>query len=171
MILHPSWTISSTAGNWFVLSRLPEKIRLGIHELAMVREQVTPLLLLSDTSVGVVERAAACAMLHSFYTEIEKILKLIAREWDGQVPSSEAWHRELLKQMSTSTATRPAVLSPPLMEILGEFLAFRHLFRGASIVLMRWEKLAPLMAKVDVTYQQTKTEIEAFVQFIEAGVE
>ncbi len=43
-------------------------------------------------------------MMHSFYTEIEKILKLIAREWDGKLPSSDSWHKELLVQMSQSTA-------------------------------------------------------------------
>jgi hypothetical protein len=73
--------------------------------------------------------------------------------------------------MAVSTASRPAVLSPPLAEVLGEFLAFRHLFRGASIVLMRWEKLMPLLAKVDQTYKQTEAEIGTFVRFIEDGAE
>ncbi len=121
-----------------------------------------------DAQAGVIERAAACAMLHSFYTEIEKILKLIARELDREMPSSEAWHKQLLNQMSEGTAKRPAVLSPSLVEALGEFLAFRHLFRGASIVLMRWEKLAPLVAMVDPTFERTKGEIEIFLQFIES---
>jgi hypothetical protein len=61
------------------------------------------------------------------------------------------------------------VLSPALVEALGEFLAFRHLFRGASIVLMRWDKLSPLVAKVAGTYDRTEAEITAFVHFIEAG--
>ena len=77
-------------------SDLAKKLRLGLEELATVRDELTPLISLPDTSAGVIERAAACAMLHSFYTEIEKMLKLIAREWDGRTPSSEAWHRELL---------------------------------------------------------------------------
>ena len=110
-------------------------------------------------------------MLHSFYTEIEKILKLIAREWDGQMPSSDAWHKDLLNRIAQATDTRPAVLSPALVETLGEFLAFRHLFRGASIALMRWEKLSPLVAKVDPTYEQTSAEVEAFVRLIEAEPE
>lgn len=148
-------------------SDLPNKLRLGLAELATVREQFAPLICLPDTSVGVIERAAASAMLHSFYTEIEKILKLIAREWDDQMPASETWHRELLKQMAAATAKRPAVLSPALVEALGEFLAFRHLFRGASIALMRWEKLSPLVAKVSSTYDQTEAEITTFVHFIE----
>ena len=58
-------------------SDLAEKVRLGLAELATIREQFAPLLCLPDATVGIMERAAASAMLHSFYTEIEKILKLI----------------------------------------------------------------------------------------------
>ncbi len=68
------------------------KIQLGLDELGTVCEQMSPLIAeLPDAAVGVLETAAACAMLHSFYTEIEKILKLIAREWDARLPSSDAW--------------------------------------------------------------------------------
>lgn len=149
-------------------SDLAKKIRLGLDELASVREQLAPVASLTVATAGVIERAAACAMLHSFYTEIEKILKLIAREWDGQAPSSDAWHKNLLDQMSKATPRRPAVLSGPLVEALSEFLSFRHLFRGASIVLMRWEKLAPLVSKAGPTFERTDAEIRAFVRFIEA---
>jgi hypothetical protein len=51
--------------------------------------------------------------------------------------------------MSEVTAKRPAVLSATLLATLKEFLAFRHLFRGASIPLMRWDRLYPLDIKVD----------------------
>jgi hypothetical protein len=120
----------------------------------------------SDAPVGVIESAAACAMLHSFYTEIEKILKISARDWDGHSPSSDSWHKDLLIQMSQPTDRRPAVVSTNLVEVLSEFLAFRHLFRGASIVLMRWEKLVPLLSKVDRTYDQTRNEIGALCSFL-----
>ena len=144
------------------------KIRLNLEELAIVREHLQSLVSESpDVAVGVIETAAACALLHSFYTEIEKILKLSAREWDGSVPSSDSWHKDLLIQMSKATPNRPAVISETLVETLSEFLAFRHLFRGASIALMRWEKLYPLIAKVDQTYDEVKREIEAFVIFID----
>jgi len=45
--------------------------------------------------------------------------------------------------MAAPTNARPAVITTDLVEALSEFLAFRHLFRGASIALMRWDKLAP----------------------------
>lgn len=156
------------AGRSFVSRDLAIKIRLNVEELAIVREHLQPLVSKSpDAAVGVIETAAACALLHSFYTEIEKILKLIAREWDGSVPSSDSWHKDLLIQMSKPAPLRPAVISGTPVETLSEFLAFRHLFRGASIALMRWEKLFPLIAKVNQTYDDAKSEIEAFVIFIE----
>jgi hypothetical protein len=151
-----------------VSRELATKIRVGLEEFAIVRQQFEPLISMpSDASVGVIETSAASAMLHSFYTEIEKILKLIAREWDGQLPSSDSWHKDLLLQMSQATAKRPAVLSTGLVEVLNEFLAFRHLFRGASIALMRWDKLRPLVTKVDSTYEDARSELEAFADFVE----
>jgi hypothetical protein len=93
-----------------VSADLGAKIQLGLGELATIREQMTPLIALSSNSeMGDIETFAACAMLHSFYTEIEKILTLIAREWDEQIPSSDSWHKALLNQMAASTASRPAV--------------------------------------------------------------
>ncbi|MEO8099276.1 MAG: hypothetical protein ABI811_16345 [Acidobacteriota bacterium] len=105
-------------------------------------------------------------MLHSFYTEIEKIFKLVALEYDAALPSSEMWHRDLLRQMSTATERRPAVIDQGLFEALGEFLAFRHLFRGASIALMRWNKLAPLIAKVDPTHRAIIERIQLLLRLL-----
>lgn len=148
---------------------LAKKIQLGLEELATVREQLSPLMALPpDARVGVVETAAACAMLHSFYTEIEKILRIIARELDGTEPSSVSWHKDLLNQMATATGKRPAILSTALVEVLSEFLAFRHLFRGASIALMRWEKLSPLIAKIGPTYEQTAGALGHFAASLQA---
>ena len=146
---------------------LSTRIQLGLEEFATIREHITPLISkTSDSRVGDIETAAACAMLHSFHTEIDKILKLIAREWDERMPSSDVWHKELLKpdgcghrHATGSDQFRPC--GDPR-----EFLAFRHLFRGASIALMRWDKLHPLVSKVDPTYTQTRTELETFQTFL-----
>lgn len=165
----PSSTISLATENSFVSRELSAKLQVGLAEFEIVRRQFDPLLLLSvNANADVIQTSAACAMLHSFYTEIEKLLKLIAREWDGYLPSAESWHRDLLTQMSEATPKRPAVLPGDLISTLKDFLAFRHLFRGASIALMRWEKLYPLVAKVDSTYQQVSREIEIFRTFIES---
>jgi hypothetical protein len=120
-----------------VSSDLAAKLRLGLQELSRVCDEIAPLTELSTESVGVIERSATCAMLHSFYTEIEKVMKLIAEECDRSLPRSDSWHRDLLRQMGSPAPARAAVLSADSVETPGEFLAFRHLFRGASILLMR----------------------------------
>ena len=150
-------------------SELARKIQVGLEELAIVRGQFDALLSIEpDADPGVIETSAACAMLHSFYTEIEKILKIIARDWDNLVPASETWHRDLLIQMSKATDTRPAVLSPALLDTLKEFLAFRHLFRGASIALMRWGKLHPLVMKIERADPQVDLELRIFNTFVKS---
>jgi hypothetical protein len=61
------------------------------------------------------------------------------------------------------------VITQGLVEVLSQYLAFRHLFRGASIALMRWDKLSPLLAKVDPTYRQVTQELEAFLVFVQTA--
>lgn len=46
-----------------------------------------------------VELTALAAVLHSFYTGIENILKRIAETLDGQSPRRAFWHRQLLESM------------------------------------------------------------------------
>ena len=105
-------------------------------------------------------------MLHSFYTEIEKILKLIALDLDRSIPATESWHRDLLCQITAATGTRPPVITAGLVTRLAELLAFRHLFRGASIALMRWNKLSPLMEKVNAVHDEVVKQLPQFPAFL-----
>ena len=150
-------------------NRLVDELRLGLDSLDEICEHMAPLLELTPADdTDAIHAAAASAMLHSVYTEVEKMLKRIALECDGHMPDAAAWHKELLNQIAQSTPTRPAVFSLPLVESLSEYLAFRHLFRGASVVLMRWNKLAPLVANVPGVQKAVHNEIEAFIAFLES---
>ena len=53
-------------------------------------------------------------MLHSFYTGVENIFKRIALEIDGELPSGDYWHRQLLERMTEPGMSRPAVISAEL---------------------------------------------------------
>ena len=68
--------------------------------------------------------------------------------------------------MSAATEARPAVITTEFVTRLAELLAFRHLFRGASIALMRWDKLSPLVAKVDGVHDETVRELNQFQDFL-----
>ena len=71
--------------------------------------------------------------------------------------------------MATATKTRPAVITIDLVNRLAELLAFRHLFRGASIALMRWGKLSPLMDKVDGVHREIVGQLTRFQSFLLSG--
>ena len=146
-------------------AKLSEKIELNRQELSRVTEQLAVLVLKgSAADLDIIETSAVAAMLHSFYTLIEKILESIAREIDHAVPSAGAWHRDLLEQMTQTTTFRRAVISEELAETLKEYLAFRHLFRGASIALMRWNKMQPLANRAQATFPQLEDELAVFLK-------
>jgi hypothetical protein len=69
--------------------------------------------------------------------------------------------------MSNPTDRRPAVITLDLVTRLIEFLAFRHLFRGASIALMRWDKLSPLVDKVEGVQEEAVRELEQFRVYLQ----
>ena len=76
-------------------ANLAAKIQLGLDELNVITGMLSPLeRRTGEPELPVMETAAACTTLHSFFAEIEKILKLIALDFDKKIPSSESWHRE-----------------------------------------------------------------------------
>lgn len=69
--------------------------------------------------------------------------------------------------MAAATGTRPPVISASLVTRLAELLAFRHLFRGASVALMRWDKLSPLMEKVNRVHDEVVSQLNHFQVFLQ----
>ncbi len=69
--------------------------------------------------------------------------------------------------MSKSTIRRPAVISEELVGLLAPYLAFRRLFRGASIALMQWEKLAPLLSQFDAVHRRIEDDFNIFLEAME----
>lgn len=144
---------------------LAARIQLGLDELAGVRNQMDPSIArINEPDLPFIETAAACAMLHSFYMEIEKIFKLIAMDFDGR------------EAVAGVVASRPADGDEPadgettgLVTRLAELLAFRHLFRVASIALMRWNKLSVLMEKVGDVSSEVVRELARFQGFLRQG--
>ena len=69
-----------------------------------------------------IELSALAAMLHSFYTGAENLFKRIAIERGEPLPSGDAWHQELLRQMARPAAGRGAILPESLGDRLAEYL-------------------------------------------------
>jgi len=107
------------------------------------------------------------SLLHDFYTAIEDVFETIAGDINGSVPDAVAWHKQLLVQMSIPIPElRPAVISQALRWQLDEYLRFRHVFRNVYGYMLDWERMRPLLEKMDAVYKQFEEEIAAFRSFL-----
>ena len=111
-----------------------------------------------------IEIMALAAILHSFYTGIEGILKRIAIRVDGSVPLGEIWHSQLLGTMSKPGKNRSKVISDSLEEKLRHYLNFRHMFRHAYTFHLNWERMEPLVRECENTFHVFENELELFLE-------
>ena len=110
-----------------------------------------------------IETAALGSVLHSFYTGIERILTLIAKRIDTDLPSGNVWHRELLIQMSKPSNGRGAVLSQELFTSLMEYLNFRHYFRHSYEYRLDWEMMSDMVILLNDVWDKFKNDIKKFI--------
>lgn len=118
----------------------------------------------SDTDPSAVELMALAAVLHSFYNGVENILKRIAIEIDGTMPTGEVWHRDLLDAAMRPSAARPQAVSAELGARLVEYLHFRHFFRHAYTFNLSWERMQALVSGCEATFRQLEAELQTFLQ-------
>jgi len=111
-----------------------------------------------------VELSALAAILHSFYGGIENVLKRIALEADGSMPTGESWHRRLLEQMARSEGERVPVISVALQEDLEAFLRFRHFFRHGYVLRLKWSPMKDLVLACETMLHRFFDEIDRFME-------
>ncbi|MFW6287201.1 MAG: hypothetical protein ACOC2J_00440 [bacterium] len=110
--------------------------------------------------------------LHGFYSAIERIFELIARDIDGTVPDGDSWHHDLLIQMKTEIKKiRPAVISRELYQCLDEYRGFRHVVRNVYTFNLSTQRIKPLVESISNTFSKTKEELGEFMSFIEESAE
>lgn len=109
------------------------------------------------------------ALLHAFYTELEKLFQRLARELDGFEPRGEAWHTDLLDEMSLDLpAVRPPVLGEALKRRLHEYLRFRHLFRNLYVLDLDGDRMARLLDALPAVWSDTRSALLAFADALRA---
>ena len=106
--------------------------------------------------------------LHSFYSGVEKIFKIIAKEIDESFPDKSNWHEELLIQMSLNVPNiRPPVISNKLKDDLQDYRSFRHLIRNIYTYNVNPEKIKPLIKKLPLLLKNIKKELKLFADFLQ----
>lgn len=106
--------------------------------------------------------------LHSFYSGLERVLELIAVELDGGTLGGEAWHSELLRQMTLDlTGTRPPVLDAQTAMRLDDYRKFRHRIRNIYAMNLDPERMKPLVLALPDLWFQIRRELAQFASFLE----
>lgn len=113
---------------------------------------------------------AAAFDLHSFYTGLERVFRLIAEILDGHLPGGEGWHKLLLNQMALEIQdVRPAVISEATLDLLEEYLRFRHLVRNVYSFNLLPEKVQSLVERLPAVLEQTTQDVCAFANLFLEG--
>ena len=114
---------------------------------------------------------AVGSILHDFYTCVENLFRIIARNMDESMPETPEWHNDLLQQMSLSIEdVRPPVISLPTLGYLNEFRGFRHIFRntyGFNLVGKRMERLLRILP---MTIDSLTMDIDLFVSEMDSAL-
>ena len=111
---------------------------------------------------------SAALSLHDFYSRLERIFHYIASSVDTSIPAGHEWHRELLRQMSLEIPElRPAVLSHESVNVLSEYLAFRHVVRNVYAFQFDPVRVEKLVHGLHSVMSKVKADIESFASFLE----
>lgn len=111
---------------------------------------------------------SAALSLHDFYSGMERIFHYIASGIDVSVPAGHEWHRELLKQMSVEIPKlRPVILSQESVNMLSEYLAFRHVVRNVYAFQFDPVRVERLVNGLPSVISKVKANLESFVSFLE----
>jgi hypothetical protein len=111
---------------------------------------------------------SAALNLHGFYSGLEQIFQHIAEELDGGLPKGEAWHRELLRQMTMGIGgVRPAIISAETAHRLDEYRRFRHVVRNVYAEYLEPERVGKLVGELAGLWERIKSELVQFAEFLE----
>ena len=111
---------------------------------------------------------SAALNLHGFYAGVERLFEAAALQLDGNLPKGEAWHRDLLDQMTLDLpGLRPPVISPAVSQALDEYRRFRHVVRNVYADSLDPLRVGELVERLAPLWAQLRSELSAFADFLE----
>ena len=156
-------------GKYFMLhEKVIEDIESEIKRIEKLIENYAPLLKKVKTEKpDFIELGSLAMLLHSFYNGLENVFTRIAKEIDGKMPKGEAWHSQLLEQMTKPTGKRTqATLSNDAYKDLEEYLGFRHFSRHAYAFDLEWQLMQDLVKRIEDVKKRALDEIKSFISQI-----
>jgi hypothetical protein len=149
---------------------LVQRIHMEIDEIertqsAIVRHWQSALVAAADQDAYL---NSVALNLHSWYSGIERIFELIATEIDGGTLGGEAWHSELLRQITLDLPeTRPPVIQKSTAVQLDEYRKFRHRIRNIYATSLEPARIQPLVVGLPDLWLSVKQQLFAFLDFLD----
>ncbi len=112
-------------------------------------------------------KALVAMRLLLFYTGLEKIFGIIAREIDMDEPKGAEWHKDLLQQMAVARPSRPPVISEETFAALMLVLRFRHRIRNIYVFELVPERTVENGKRVCDLLDPLSAELDIFIAYLE----
>jgi predicted nucleotidyltransferase len=146
------------------IAALQNEISLELKNLQRLVDESREVLNSVSTDPSSVQLRALGSIVHDFYTACERIFERVTVHLGPGLPAGDNWHILLLRSMESEIeGKRPAVLHHQMAMRLLDYLRFRHLFRHTYGYELEWEKLSPLVERLEITKASLDLQLEAFV--------
>jgi len=133
---------------------LKEKIFIELQSIDTIIMELQNIKAKHDKSM--IELSGIGALLMSFYSGVENILKMILKLKKIQIPQTPSWHRDLL-----NSSAEKRIITEMTRQSLSEYMAFRHFFVHSYSFNLRESELAKLLYNLDDVYNQFKKDVES----------
>ena len=149
-----------------IFARLRHRLDRAKQELTRIEAAARLLAALpADETTAWVRRNSLASGIEAVYTEIENVLKVIAAEIDGYVPTGEDWHAKLLETMTLSIPDiRPAVLLPTTRAELDELRRFRHVVRNRYALELSDEGIDANLQRLETVLPVFGDDLKRFIR-------
>ena len=129
-----------------------------------------------DTGPAAAPNRATLALisvdLHSYYTILESLIERLAVTLEGRLPPGPATQTELLRSaVRPLPGVRPAILDGSALDALDELRRFRHFFRHAYALDLRFDKLRRVLDPFGALHGTVSADLARFTAFLTKLIE
>jgi hypothetical protein len=147
---------------------LRDSLLIASRDLDRLAREISSARAVVKPSSSQLELFGAAAMVHGYYTHLERLFERVARDLNSAPLDGPDWHRRLLQSMTIDRpGIRPAVLAPELAVLLDELLRFRHLFRNLYVLDLDGARIVAMLERVEAVHAPLRDAFSAFRAFLE----